>query len=274
MKFFASSVWLAQAVKSCSAMRVDDSENSAISACWSSARHSACNTAWPASSATMRAHCPATCNASRKACSQSHRGREACSAWRTALAAVTKPSVLGACGVFRAFNPSSAALTSDESQRHSRNPALRHSVSSVSIVCAEKAGAFLSQSKTASVEASQAHARSRPIKLAAARVVDSVQPVSSRTASPLPANIARTRRVNTRSTATSATGHRPAARCASTQAAAICASSSASWLSCRASESGLAMKRGPASGLIIPFSGKLTPRLPRRNCKARASGSA
>ena len=82
------------------------------------------------------------------------------------------------------------------------------------------------------MRASGAAARKSPKSAAADRVVDNIQPVSSRNTTDWAWSKALTRRVSKRSLATKATGKRPALRCCTTQAAARWASSSASSHAC------------------------------------------
>ena len=162
-------------------------------------------------------HCPANCNPARKSCSHSFNGRahdkaRRCASTRTASCWVTANASCGWVG----------------NSRQARTPALRSSISAAMTAAPSKAGACFNQSSTASVEASQGMARSKHIRLAAARVVESFQPVSSRMAMPRSPSMAPTRRVSKRSCAISATGLRPCTRWANTQAAACSASSSKS----------------------------------------------
>ena len=199
-----------------------------------SCRCSTVSTVCPASSSASASHWPVNFKAARR--SRSHRpiGRAWLSDCRSALTGTASVCVCANADTTPARSGTAAAAVADGgcSSRHRRTPALRSSVSAAVTVDAGHAGAFLSQSRTASVEASQTAARSKLITPAAARVVDNFQPVSSRMRTPRWASMAPTRRVSERSCATSATGQRPAARCCSTQAAARSASSSASSASC------------------------------------------
>ena len=116
----------------------------------------------------------------------------------------------------------------------------------------------------ASEDTSQAAARSKLMMLAAARVVDSFHPVSSRTATPKLASMARTRRVSKRSWATSATGLKPWLSLANTQAVARCASSSASLAACSA----------VCPGVPGTSKGKDSARSPQRALRLSLKGSA
>ena len=177
----------------------------------------AASTALPAVSAARGSHCPQPCRPARTACSHSLSG--------------LRPSIAFCRRCTAGLRPGSAASRPMPS-RQKRVPFLRSRVSADLTSAGAKAGAFFSQSSTASAGASAGSARKKPMNVAAARVVDSVQPVSSRRVIPRVASTAPTRRVNKRSCATRATGLRPAARCASTHAAARCASSSASIAGC------------------------------------------
>ena len=180
----------------------------------------AASTAMPATSLANGSHCAEVCSAPLTACNQSANGRAACSGVRSA-------ATRSAIGAMSGCSAGTA--------RQVRLPIFRKAVSASVTCAASKAGAFFSQSSTLSVDASHGSAPSKPIRVAAARVVDSFQPVSSRSATPFSASMARTRRVSKRSCAISATGQRPARKWASVQAAARCASSSRSCAVCKAS---------------------------------------
>ena len=213
-----------------------------------SRKRRASSTASPAASCARASHWPVLCSAWRKSSSHWLRLRPACRPARRGCTCCTRASVLGTAA-------------------QSRSPRRRRLISSAVTASAAKAGAFLSQSSTASVEAFHTVARSRLISAAAARVVESFQPVSSRTATPRPASMACTRRVSCRSCATNATGLRPFERCVNTQAAARCASSSASAAACRANLSGAASGSSGASAIEMTDS-------PQACFNASVSGSA
>ena len=224
-----------------------------------SCRRSTSSTVWPALSIASASHCPADCKAARSSRSHEASGRVRPRALRNASTCKASCWVAAkaGCGV-------------PGRSRQARRPALRSSVSAAVTSPELNAGAFLSQSSTASVEASHGMARSRPIRLAAARVVDSFQPVSSRIAMPRSASMAPTRRVRIRSCAISATGLRPWARCASTQAAARPASSSASIAACsdgRGNSAGALRSCGRHSAMEME-------RSPKCALSASVSGSA
>ncbi len=87
-------------------------------------------------------------------------------------------------------------------------------------------GKVFNQSNSASVPARAGTARNKAITCAAARVVDSAQPVSSANGTRWRSSRARTRRTSCRSCPISAIGTSPRSRCTNTWAAAHCASCS------------------------------------------------
>ena len=131
--------------------------------------------------------------------------------------------------------------------------------------CPTSSAVCFSQSSRTSSPASPLAARSSAISAAAARVVDSFQPVSSSTCTPCRASVALMRRVSSRSTAAKATGLRPVMRCCSTQAAARSASSCASVAACNCTWG----DAGSASNARV----LLTPSLIPPQCAASAVAS-
>ncbi len=115
--------------------------------------------------------------------------------------------------------------STDTGRAHCRR---RSTASSEAVASAPDAsnGQLLRASSTSSTVAVGAAARNNAITAAAARVVESVQPVSSRNGTPWRASNARTRRTSTRSWAISATGVPCSARSVSSWAVARWASSS------------------------------------------------
>ena len=204
-----------------------------------SSRPMASITARPASSCSSADHRPQPCSNARVAASQAVTGRAAVIGARrvsTASIRVSRGSACTACG-------------------QPRTPSWRRRCSSARSASASNTGASLSQSSTASLLARGAQARSAAIRLAAACVVDSFQPVSSRNSnpgrSPRAASSALMRRVSARSPATRATGTRPAITWRSTQATARSASSSPSAQRCSATWPRAA---GAGSGSTVAFS--------------------
>ncbi len=146
-------------------------------------------------------------------------------AMRRPSTASVKGSNAMSCGFsLRAACPHQAA--------HSRTPSRRSRASSACTASASPSTLLLSHSSTWSLPASCAQARNALITVAAARVVESFQPVSSCAVMPCAWSCAPMRRVSARSVVMSATGARPSARCRSTQAAASSASSSGSSAMC------------------------------------------
>ena len=157
-----------------------------------SCKRSTSITRCPAASWLPAAHQPSLRRASARSVNHCGSGRGACRlANRSATPGGTNPVVAGWV--------STAAQAARPWTRAWRSTA----------VAALACGPDLSQSSTSSVRARRSAARSKLISRAAAWVVESFQPVSSRTERPAPCSNAPMRRVSARSCATSATGVRP-----------------------------------------------------------------
>ena len=205
---------------------------------------STCNRVWPALSCCRTCHWPVACKVWRIASSQSGSVRGYCKALRHTL--TCKAFAAAGCGQFcQCAVPASC-------WGHWARSCLRKWISiactsaavktwgalgvSASAVLAAACTGFvssLSQASTASLLAWGRQARNSSIRLLAARVVESFQPVSSRTASCWPANKALMRRVRARSLSTRATSPCSCCTARCTQAAAHWASSSGSCVTCR-----------------------------------------
>ncbi|MCY1530067.1 hypothetical protein D9M68_652430 [compost metagenome] len=222
-KLASSSTSRAQAVNSARLWRPPG--NSSSSPCASASSQRAAITLAPAKSAASASHCSPAVSSSRSArCHSASERARAIGARRVSMVAVNVRR-LSSCGLsLRAINAHQAC--------QSRTPSRRRRISSDCTANTSTSAPLLSHSSTWSVAASCAQARKALISVAAARVVDSFQPVSSCVTMPWVLSCALMRRVSARSVATSATGARPSARCWSTQAAASWASSSGSSATC------------------------------------------
>ena len=250
-KLAASSVSLTHALKPARLKRRAACGSCSNSNCAPSASRSAAITLSPAASPSSRLHWPVACSSVRSAASHCASGLLPC-----------RPCCQPRTCSTSAASDSLCARSCVDRPDQSRTPARRTRRSSASTLPDASAGEFFSQSSTASLDAFQALARRAAIRCAAARVVESFQPVSSRITTPRPSSMARICRVSTRSMAPSATGTRPASICRITQAAACSASSAGSLAQCRVtcpaalptssvSETALS----PASNLSVSTSG-------------------
>ena len=219
---------------------------------------SAASMCMPAPSDSKPGHKPQRCSA---ACSQPSQPATVCRPLALARRASTCCTAASSAGLLR-------MRLLPATWRHSRTGARRSAASSASRSGSQSGAAFRLLS-TSSLEAFQAQACNRAIRAAAARLVESFQPFSSRMATPASPRSARTRRVSTRSEETSATGLWPCAIWARAWAAQRCASSSPSWQACRPMRPGVGLGREKASAC----SGSVNRRSPQALAKPRAKGS-